>query len=48
MQMAKHSPIMIATGMLLYKTYLQKKQSSDCCGIVGYLGNKPQGGTVCI
>lgn len=40
---------MLLGGLMLYKQMVQASESeNECCGIVGYLGNRPQAGPICI
>ena len=41
---------MLLGGLWLYKQMGQAStaEENECCGIVGYLGNRPQAGPICI
>ena len=40
---------MLLGGGLLYNHLRQQRsEGNECCGIVGYIGNRPQAGPICI
>jgi hypothetical protein len=40
---------MLLGGGLLYNQLKQQRaEGNECCGIVGYIGNRPQAGPICI
>ena len=48
---AMQSMSLLLGGLFLYKQTLNQESQADkneCCGIVGYIGNRPQAGPICI